>query len=194
MYGLGGQLALIFPQHDLVFAAIGDTQGCPSGLQMIYDAFYGTIFREAAGEEQAEIRDSIPTAEGEADSPLAEALSGRRWNCHPNRMGLKWIRPDFESGRILLENGDGIMEFAFARQGWAEQTFPGTDFRAVASGAWPRENTFLMRLYVIQEAFCHVYLELVFREDGKLGIRMSNTSEPFLKNFNGYAAAEAETL
>lgn len=190
MYGLGGQLALIFPQHDLVFAAVGDTQGCPSGLQMIYDAFYGTIFPEVGEREPVIVGDRIPVAEGSAFSPLAASLSGRRWNCLPNSMGLKWIRPDFDGGKILLEREDGVREFSFGWQDWAEQTFPGTGFRTIASGGWPRENTFLMRLYVIQEAFCHIYLELVFRADGKLGIRMSNTSEPFLRGYNGYAAAD----
>lgn len=190
MYGLGGQLALIFPQHDLVFATIGDTQGCPSGLQMIYDAFYGTIFQPFI--ECVKAENCIPVAEGKENSALAAALDGRRWICQPNAMGLKWIQTDFSGGRIALENDSGVMEFAFAWQDWEEQTFPGTGFRAIGSAAWPRENTFLMRLYVIQEAFCHVYLELVFREDGKLGIRMANTSEPFLKGFNGYAAAEME--
>ncbi|MCM1231694.1 MAG: beta-lactamase family protein [Ruminococcus flavefaciens] len=193
MYGLGGQLALIFPQYDLIFATIGDTQGCPSGLQMIYDAFYATIFQEAAGErEPVHVETQIPLAEGSASSPMEASLSGKRWNCLPNRMGLKWIQPDFEKGRILLENESGVKEFFFGRQTWAEQTFPGVGFRTVASGAWPKENTFLMRLYVIEEAFCHIFLELVFREDGKLGIRMSNTSEPFLAGFNGYAGAEEE--
>lgn len=192
MYGLGGQLALIFPQYDLVFATIGDTQGCPSGLQMIYDAFYETIFPEVGEREPVKLEERIPLAEGSVFSPLAASLGGKRWNCLPNPMGLKWIQPDFDDGRILLENEGGVKVFSFGWQDWAEQTFPGTGFRTIASGGWPRENTFLMRLYVIQEAFCHLYLELVFRENGKLGIRMSNTSEPFLKGFNGYAAAEAE--
>lgn len=189
MYGMGGQLALIFPRYDLVFVTMGDTQGCPSGLQIIYDAFYGTFFREFAGAEKVEIPCCIPVAEGEKDSPLAKMTSGRKWICEPNNMGLKWIQPDFDDGCIVLEDKKGVKEFRFAWQEWAEQVFPGTRFSAVGSGAWRTENTFLMRLYVTGEVLSHVYLELVFRKDGKLGIRMTNTQEPFLREFSGYAAA-----
>ena len=234
MYGMGGQLALVFPEQGLVFVTMGDTQGCPSGLQMIYDAFYDTVFKQAAGRKPAssgltgkdsisggmereepafcgivgkapgnrmlsgqkpagmgteKIPDCIPVAEGEEDSPLAMAASGRQWHCEPNPMGWKWIQPDFADGCLQMADEDGVKEFRFGWQQWVSQTFPGTEYQAVASGAWPRERTFLLRLYVIQEAFCHVYLELVFREDDRLGIRMTNTAEPFLKKYGGYMAA-----
>lgn len=43
-YGLGGQLALCFPQYDVCFMTMSDTIGSPAGLQILHDCFYDNIY------------------------------------------------------------------------------------------------------------------------------------------------------
>ena len=43
MYGMGGQLALVFPGRDLIFVCMSDTQ-TTDGLSHLYDAFYDCIY------------------------------------------------------------------------------------------------------------------------------------------------------
>jgi len=43
MYGMGGQLALVFPEKDLIFVCMADTQ-TTDGLSHLYDAFYDCIY------------------------------------------------------------------------------------------------------------------------------------------------------
>ncbi len=43
MYGMGGQLALIFKEKNLIFTCTGD---CEDSLQKLYDIFYDTIYKE----------------------------------------------------------------------------------------------------------------------------------------------------
>ncbi|MCR4960238.1 MAG: beta-lactamase family protein [Lachnospiraceae bacterium] len=45
MYGMGGQLALVFPNKELVFVCMADTQ-ITDGLSHLYDAFYDHIYGE----------------------------------------------------------------------------------------------------------------------------------------------------
>ncbi len=45
MYGYAGQLALIFPEHNLIFVTMGNIKG---SLKPLYDAFYNTIYKDFA--------------------------------------------------------------------------------------------------------------------------------------------------
>lgn len=184
MYGMGGQLALIFPQHDLVFTTIADTQGMNAGLQMMYDVFYDTIFRLYEVEDIEPRMEVLPVS-GEADSCFAQKFNGCRIEMAENKQGMKWICPDFVNHKITYENATGVHTISYGYQTWEKQNFPCTEFEAIASGAWQQENHFIMKVYVIEEAFCHMYLELGYREDGSVGVRLQNTGEPFLQGYNG---------
>lgn len=43
-YGMGGQLGVYLPDEDLIFVTTADTQGRQGGTQLIYDAFWNTIY------------------------------------------------------------------------------------------------------------------------------------------------------
>ena len=43
-YGMGGQLALYLPEKDLILITTADTQGRQGGVQLIYDAFWETVY------------------------------------------------------------------------------------------------------------------------------------------------------
>ncbi len=43
MYGMGGQLALIFPEKEMIFVCMADTQ-TTDGLSHLYDAFYDYLY------------------------------------------------------------------------------------------------------------------------------------------------------
>lgn len=184
MYGMGGQLALIFPQHDLVFTTIADTQGMNAGLQMVYDAFYDTIFTCFELEDVTPRMEMLPVS-GEENSRFAKLFQNCRFEMAENKQGIKWICPDFEQRKLTYENSTGIHMIAYGYQAWEKQKFPCTEFEAIASAAWQQENHFILKVYIIEEAFSHMYMELGFREDGSIGVRMHNTSEPFLQGYNG---------
>ncbi len=44
LYGMGGQLVVIFPDEQLILVTTADTQGISGGNQLIYDAFYREIY------------------------------------------------------------------------------------------------------------------------------------------------------
>ncbi len=52
MYGMGGQLAMYFPEIHLSMLTIADTIGIPSGLNVIYDSFYENIYPLLGGERK----------------------------------------------------------------------------------------------------------------------------------------------
>lgn len=191
MYGMGGQLALVFPEQDMVFTTIADTQGQNAGLQMIYDAFYDTIFT-AFKEEKIIPRMEVLPVEGEENSGYAKLFQNCRFDMEENQTGLKWICPDFNNKSVTYENSSGVHTIRYAYNTWERQKFPGTDYDAIASAAWQKESHFIMKVYIIEEAFSHMYLELGFKEDGNIGVRMQNTSEPFLKDYAGIKGGRYE--
>jgi len=45
-YGMGGQLALCYPDKKFVFASTADIDGGPARLKLLYDAFYELVYPE----------------------------------------------------------------------------------------------------------------------------------------------------
>lgn len=67
MFGMGGQLAICFPEKDLLLVTTADTQDDRRGDGIILDLFFKTIFANLSG---------IPLAENpEKQRELAERLA-----------------------------------------------------------------------------------------------------------------------
>lgn len=73
-----------------------------------------------------------------------------------------------EGTHSCYENASGVHTIVYGYQAWEKQKFPCTEFTAIASAAWQQENHFILKVYVIEEAFSHMYMELGFREEAVL--------------------------
>lgn len=43
-FGMGGQLAVCFPQYDFCYLTMADVNGSPAGVQILYDCFFRTVY------------------------------------------------------------------------------------------------------------------------------------------------------
>ena len=67
MYGMGGQLAICLPEHELLIMTTADTQGIAGGNQVIYDGIYNILLPE--------LGDDKITADNSKDSDELKALA-----------------------------------------------------------------------------------------------------------------------
>lgn len=71
-YGLGGQLAVCFPQYDFCFMTMADTIGSPAGLQILHDCFFETVYPYL----QKQGREDSPKGAGGMASNVPDAVGG----------------------------------------------------------------------------------------------------------------------
>ncbi len=188
MYGLGGQLALCFPQLDACFLTMADTIGCPAGLQILYDGFYEHLYPVLT---QIQGVYSVPEEACGADPEQEECqkpedLEGR-YVCYENNIGWKWLELDFAGGRLRYETPDGVGELYFGEDVYEAQKFPGTPYACECIGTW-KMGHFVLKCYITDEEQGHVFMDFAWN-CGQIGMRMASTGEPFFKNYRGTLSA-----
>lgn len=72
-YGMGGQLIMVHPKENLILVTTSDTQGYAGGNQILYDAFYETIYGNICGNVPAE-NSVIPSHHELPENPKALAF------------------------------------------------------------------------------------------------------------------------
>ena len=84
LYGMGGQLVVIFPEEQLILVTTADTQGISGGNQIIYDTFYNNIYEplrckrdSAFSSEEASILQK--RLENLSLSPLSCYVDQKKW-------------------------------------------------------------------------------------------------------------------
>ncbi len=138
LYGMGGQLSICLPQYKIIFATTADTQGNPTGLQNIYDAFWHQIFPfiekkyaplnnnlSPLNNNLSPFKNDISTLKNdESYIKLKEKLSdlhikpiqGEIISSYANKInGKKYTLENNSMGmkffRIICENRKGVIEF-----------------------------------------------------------------------------------
>lgn len=200
MYGMGGQLAICFPQYDFVFLTIADMQGSGVALQPLYDAFYSHIYpyvsdeavdKSAQGSKECEL--TLPLLSGEHDSVLADSLYGREIVFEENSLGLKKVKVEYskETGKGLFayENAYGAFEIPFAMGEFVEHSFPEVEYPAATAAVWEQENRLVLRSYLLGENFANVWIEIGFKEE-RVSIHMKRAAENFLNHYDGFAGGK----
>jgi len=200
MYGMGGQLALIFPEHKLVFTCIADTQGIAGGLIPLYDAFYSTIYEWASVKKwrpkDLGINDYdyvVGTVKGSKTSSFSDKLQNKTAIFCKNSMDIDKVRFDFVDNVLYLKTYDAEFSIPYGYNSFEHFLFPNSTQNAVASGAWVSDNQFLVRVQVMDEDLSPVIIEFGFGDNNAVTLRMKATNEPvILKKFAGIAGGTIE--
>ncbi len=178
MYGMGGQLALCFPEADFCLATMADTIGDPAGLQKIYDSFYETIWPCL----------NISDAPVEPVKPEPPAAFSGRYVFYDNPMGWKWAEIDPRRRELRFETPEGPAALGYGKGAYQTgRMFPGTSYPCECEGEWKRGH-FLLRCFVTGEEQGHVFMDFA-PKDMRLGVRVTATGEPFFRYFRGFASA-----
>lgn len=201
MYGMGGQLAVCFPEQDFCFLTMADTIGNPAGLQIIYDSFYRTVYPflllrdrerpDAFGYmgKADRMKRKVIRAEKEAGwtdrKPHMRDTGREIFLCDSNPAGWMRITFDWKKGFVLLEHAEGSVKLEFGDGGddRRHQLFGDTGYRCECFGEW-KMGHFILKCFVTDEEQGHVWMDFC-RKDARMSVRMSSTGEPFFERFKG---------
>ncbi|MBQ5959951.1 MAG: serine hydrolase [Firmicutes bacterium] len=189
LYGMGGQFAICLPEKNLILVTTADTLDNQGGLDVIFNSFWDTIYKELDEESVEDDEEAaealyerisglkIRPVEGETDSPIARAIGGKCFTMDTNTSVFQNVTIGFgpDYGTVTFDNDQGSHELRFGLGNYARQFFPGTRMEAAASGAWVDPETLFIRTYFTGENLGSLQLLLHFGGDGSLTIQ----SRPF---------------
>jgi len=215
--GLGGQLAIAFPDKGVVFACTADVQGNPVGKNMIFDALWSEIIAKLDAPMQANSDASetlrkrcenlkMQPFEGEAHSQTEKRIGGRKYILNENPMGISDLKLTFEEncGTIEYTTPRGKKELCFGLMEFIESRFPETHYpgdrlktpanrmyRCINSGSWADENTFVINTGIVDDFVGNMTTVIAFKND-EIGISMHKYAQFFLDEYHGYAGGKME--
>lgn len=203
-YGLGGQLALCFPQYDFILVTTANTQGSTEANAPIYDAFYHQIFpyckqtkelvpntnaQQALKNKLARLEIKPLQSRGDFNHELKNQsylfkehtlpITKLAITCNQREGTIEWLK-DKQSFRIQ-----------FGMSHLKMQTFADTTYQCMSSGAWVSNHTLRIQIELIGEVFATLEISLCFKGH-QLTVFIKSSGEAFLKAYEGFETGEIE--
>lgn len=196
-FGMGGQLALCFPQHQWVMVTMADTQGAPCGLEAIYDAFYTHIYPVLEGRQSLLPNPKATQALQDVMSQLEVTpilCQGTTYQVVPPLTYYFEANP-LHITTCIIQIGKQEGQIDYERHGKRETLLFGINklvmipikegtCELMSSGNWVSHDTFQIKVAIIGEEFGHIRMNLCFQEDS-LSIHMKHAAEQFLNDYEG---------
>lgn len=210
-YGMAGQLSLYLPDKDIILVTTADTLGRQGGVQLIYDAFWDTIYSKLDQEptkamsENYKLSDEaflnyvnsreIMHVEGSITSPTAQSVVGKNFILDENPMGFTAITLSLDldneskQGEFIYTNKTGQHSLKFCIGSNQIQQFPDYNYKTAVSAAWRTEDTFLIKAHIIDECIGNIFIQLVFKED-TVTLMMRKFEETMFSEFDGMTSGK----
>lgn len=200
-YGMGGQLAVILPEQDLVCVTAADTQGMQGGTQAIYDALYAHILPVLCDFPLPEDRDSLralrkkerglslPRVPGEAWSPTAASVSGVVYRIRGAEVPFESFFLDLPAGRrkgtLSFDVRAKRHTLSFGFGGHAADRFPVYGQFCASCAAWTAPDTLYIQCCLLDELVGTVHFQFAF--SGKsVTVFLRKTEETYLNEYQGF--------
>ncbi|QRF63221.1 serine hydrolase [Variovorax paradoxus] len=187
-YGVFGQFAMVFPEHDAVVAITSATppgeetlrsviwRHFPGALSMVGVPGLRTNAPAPILPDHSACRAS-PPAHLRQDSPTIALVHGKRYVASPNDDGILSVRLAFDAVccRLHIEDARGDHLIQVGLDDWleSETTLSGAalhhgyepgSMRVIAAGAWAAPDRFVAQLRFVETSFCD---ELVLSFDDR---------------------------
>lgn len=186
MYGMGGQLAVVCPDKDLLLCTIADTRLDPVGVQRIYDAFFEEIWPYVGVEDMSPVEMKLAVAPVGHDEAFAMTAAGPFFFEEGNQLGLRSI--ELRGQELIWENGRGKHPLRFGLGENVQDVFPGwPDHPTLASAGWIAPGMLHLRCHIIGDAPCGVEMLLSFT-GSCLTVQSRRSNDPATVGFEGVAS------
>lgn len=216
--GMGAQLTMCLPELDLLFSCTADNQGFAAAKDLILSAFYEYIVEnmdsKALPETDIQSLLAIENSRelthlvGAVESDFSKVLSGKRYVCQENDMGIREFSLEF------LSNGTGIFHYInaqgekhlpfgmgknifgkFPQAGYSQLHggLPGPDgfyYDCAASAVWCEEQKLNLKVQIIDTYLGNFLATFSFREDEAM-VSCFKTAEGFLAEYSGMLLAHS---
>lgn len=205
-YGMGGQLIIFLPDHDLICVTTADTQSIQGGNQQIYDALYEEILpyiqETALPCDQEAAQNLHSTLVSLAVRPLESAAAPAIFSKINGRVfHVQTEASDFQSFRVDFSDDVGTLSFTYRHTSYKVQfgigkmqtgIFPIYNQRYAASGAWLFDGTLLIKAHIIDAYVGCVQFQLSFHGE-ELTIFMTKKEESLFQEFQGHLYCKSYT-
>lgn len=215
--GMGDQLAICVPEHELVFVCTADNQGYSSSRNLIYNSLWDEIIdkidkNENNSEEETDYNNLIKLntslkalpVPGSPDSPVQDKINNKIYKLNQSHSRMEYAKLSFsenggvwsyknESGECTIDFGIGCYKYGiFPNKNYFGDTIGvprNSGYEYMASGAWTEENKFVLRVFIIDDYFGNMTVSFSFKEE-EIAIYMSKTAEWFLDEYQGFSAGK----
>lgn len=216
-HGMGGQFTFCFPEQDLIFTCTGDNQGYPAAPSLLFDNLRQHVIAKLSDPlpedpvAQAALASygeslQLAVAQGARESSFAAQLSGKKYVCDKNPMGIRSFYFDFQGDRVLwhYENAQGgktlplglgynlfgpFPQYGYSDGVGGERSDGGFCYHCAASAAWLEEQKLGLRVQIIDRYFGNFFAVFAFR-DHYCAVRMIKCAEDFLQEYEGELLAK----
>jgi hypothetical protein len=211
--GMGDQLAVCIPEHDMVFVCTADNQGYELSRTIIYNSLWDEIINKVSADPLPENRleaellysknaslEIIPL-DGAKETSCTKSINGVTYILDHNPMGITKtkliINGDCGVWEYTNAGGDKHIDFGIGK--CEEGLFPhinyfgdtigkpaGRMYTCISSAAWVEEHKFMLRIFVTDDYFGNMTAIFSFKGN-EIGVYMSKTAEWFLDEYQGFA-------
>jgi CubicO group peptidase (beta-lactamase class C family) len=183
LYGMGGQLAVVCPEKQVILTTIADTRLDPFGVQRIYNAFFEELY-PAIGQANMPFTAYQLKTQHFASYPTEKTPTGRYIFAPENPLHLRWMVLD--GNCLRYENDCGVVELPFLPGENLPAKFPGWDAQALVSAGWTEDGMLHLRCNEIQWEPCGFELLLCF-QDNRLTVQARCCSSEKTRFYDGVA-------
>jgi len=170
--GAFGQYCIVMPQYDAVLAVTGGSRDLQGELTVFWDSLLPVFSDQPLPADPESDRRlaqklaglALKTQAGQASSPLAPAISGRRYVFPENKAGIQEVQVDVQAGSnavtITGRVGNVDSRFACGWNEWLKGTLDGLGGPPVpiaASGAWSSDDTYTVIVCQYRTPFVTTY-------------------------------------
>lgn len=218
--GMGGQLALVWPDKDFIAVFTSDMQGHPMDYNGLVEALRYQVLNKLPvakvapkPEKEAELAKRLaslepPIPNGVAHAPFEKELNGKYYVIDKNSMGLGLKRIRFlfdgDDGVLEMETEHGMRKIPFGLGHYVLGDFPethysglrirqpyGKPYREESVATWVEDKKLILRTYVIDKYFGNLVATFGFKGD-EVGIFINKYAEDFMNEYPGMAAGRKE--
>lgn len=207
--GMGNQLAICFPEEDILLVCTSDDQGNNYAREYIFDFVEKNIVNNC---KDGKCEDGSPLLLDEKlhlALPVCPAVkpdfkaNGFTYKMLENKYGFDNITfniTETEGTMTYYRFGEkkvlkfGIGHFTdgyFPEDNYSGMTIgtPEGQYKCSAAGVWAEKDKLVIRIYVIDKYFGNTTMNVSFRYGG-LDFKMRSSAEWFLNEYRGYLSSE----
>lgn len=208
--GMGDQLAMCFPEKDMLIVMNCDTQGQSSFRSCIFELIDRYLLStasdtpldadNAAYESLADLTAalSIPLPRGNASSPLESKINGVKYYIGENGSSISefTLYFDKDGGTVKYRNPKGDKELRFGRAKYTVTEFPeydysgdtirkplGRGYDTAVCGVWESDTMFIIRADVIDDYNGNLSMIFSFKDDD-VTLYIDSCAEGFIEEYN----------
>lgn len=197
MYGLAGQLAVCFPDKNLILVTTADETDRKGGVQQIFDAFYDELYNYIDepvinNDDYSRLLKQIKKLRIKPLDNYHSFEIDRRYSFGDNSLKLNDIRiiTSVTGGKIIINNCFGKQVIRFGFNSFMDGKFNNYNCPYIASGTWCDENTLVVRANLIGECIGKVIMQFSFKHKDSLTVFSRKTEEVLFGEYSGFAQSE----